>query len=747
MSEIEKKISFKIPQQFPAIYREENAELVQLVQDYYKFLETTPNQGVYNSRRMFEYRDITTTLDSMIIFFQKKFLADLPLLEDASVRLVVKNILDLYRRKGSESGIILFFRMFYDEDVEINNPAKFVLKPSDSKWQTGTYLQMVPNSGVFYARDGANYYQYSDLLAKNITGSTSGAKAAVDKINFVLLNRTLTPILYLTNVRGIFGKYDNIIARIDGQDVSFGVINGSASELHIDLDYGGTTGNAIGDEFKIESAYGNGGEVVVTETEAKFTGIVDYRITDGGFGYTIQNTRLEVTNQVLVLDNEDLTFTNLERLTDTNGNIGTVLGQNASAVGIKMAVGDAFNISRAITTLDRTPNVTITGIFTVSAKNDSSPGALYPDTTVNTDVKVESLSNIETVNLITDLISPFFSVPLNSADYNTIPPATTLMSGSASPVTLATPIDEAFNLSPFQIGTIDAFENLNPGDNYTNDVFSLVRDTVMIAFDRHEQVVTMPVISASFSVGDALSQSASGVNGVITGIDTDKSFIKVRPYAYYGFDATPITHKGTSYDVTASERDYTSEKFGANADMRSKTQFATGRISAVKVTNSGFGHLDNEIVYIVDDNGVKQAKGTLKADSQGITAGFWGSETSQINGYKPDGSYYDSRNKIHDSDLYQEFSYEILSTVDLGVYEETLKKNVHLAGTRLFGRFVYKNKVEVGLGHRFYVNAKEDQIIGGPDIVGPNQLGEQIKYSSDRNTISVDTVNLKADVV
>ena len=345
MSDIEKKIAFKIPQQFPAIYREENAELVQLVQDYYEFLETTPNQGVYNSRRMFEYRDITTTLDSMIIFFQKKYLSDLPLLEDASVRIVVKKILDLYRRKGSESGIVLFFRMFYNEDVEINNPAQFVLKPSDSKWQTGTYLQMVPNSGVFYARDGVTYYQYSNLLSKNITGSTSGAKAAVDKINFILLNGTLTPILYLTNVKGMFAKYDNIMARIDGQDVSFGVLNGSASELHIDLDYGGTTGNAIGDKFKIQSKYGNGGEVIVTETEDKFTGIVDYTLTDGGFGYTIQNTRLEVSNQVLVLPNEDFNFTNLERLTDTGGNIGTVIGQNASAVGIKMDDGDEFNIS------------------------------------------------------------------------------------------------------------------------------------------------------------------------------------------------------------------------------------------------------------------------------------------------------------------------------------------------------------------------------------------------------------------
>ena len=745
MSDIEKKIAFKIPQQFPAIYREENAELVQLVQDYYEFLETTPNQGVYNSRRMFEYRDITTTLNSMIIFFQKKFLSDLPLLEDASVRIVVKNILDLYRRKGSESGIILFFRLFYDEDVEISNPAQFVLKPSDSKWQTGTYLQMVPNDGVFYGRELDSYYQYSDLLSKNIVGSTSGAKAAVDKINFVLLNGTLTPILYLTNVRGMFDKYDNIMARIDGQDISFGVLNGSASEMHIDLDYGGTTGNAIGDQFLIQSAYGQGGEVIVTETEDKFTGIVDYTLTDGGFGYTIQNTRLEVSDTVLVLDNEDFAFTEMERLTDTAGNIGTVIGQNASAVGVKMDGTDEFNIGRAITTLDRTPNVAISGIYTVSVKNSSSPGNLYADTTLDTDVKVETLSNVETVNLITDLMSPFLGVSINAANYND-PPATATMSGTADPVSLSTPLNQAFNLSPFEIGTIDAFENVNPGEDYTNDVFTLVRDPVMIAFDRYEQVLIMPVLSASFSVGDPITQSSSGVNGVITGIDTDRSFIKVRPYAYYGFATAPISHKGSSYDVIASERDYTSEAFGSNADMRSKTQFATGRISAVKISNSGFGYLNGETVFLVDENGVKQARGTLKADSQGVTAGFWGSETSQLNGFK-DGKYYDSRNKIHDSDLYQEFSYEILSTVDLSVYEETLKKNVHLAGTRLFGRFIYKNKASVGLGHRFYSVKKEDQIIGGPEIVGPNQPGEQIKYSADRNTISVDTINLKSDVV
>jgi len=746
-AEIEKNISFKIAQQFPAIYRENNSELVQLITDYYKFLETEPNQSVYNARRLFEYRDITTTLSSMIIFFQKKFLADLPLLDDTSVRLIIKNILDLYRRKGSQSGVLLFFRMFYQEDVEIFNPSQYILKPSSSKWQTGNYLQMVPNNGLFYDTSGENYYEYLDLLSKTVTGSTSKAQAAVDKINFILLNNTLTPILYLSGVKGQFKRYDNIMARIDGKDVSFGVLNGSASNIEIDLDYGGTVGNEIGDTVYITSDYGNGGVAIVTDTQDEFTGIVDYQLTDGGFGYTIANTRLEVSNQVLILDNEDLTFTPLERLTDTGGNTGTVIGQNAAAVGIKMDPGSNFISTRAISTLDRTPNVTISNIFSIAARNDSSPGLLYPDTSANTDVKVESLSNIETIALITDPIAPFLGVAINAANYND-PPATQAMSGVADPVTLATPLNQAFDLVPFEIGTIDAFENINPGEDYVNDVFTLIRDEVMIAFDRYEQRLVIDPFSAGFSVGDAISQPSTSVSGIITAINADKGFIQVRPYAYYGFRTADISHEGTTYTVIATERDYTTDVYGANAEMVSRTLFATGRISEVRVTNSGFGYLNEEIIFLTDAAGNRLAKGQLFADAQGITAGFWGSETSHMNGYKPDGTtYYDSKSRVHDSDFYQEFSYQIRSTIDFDSYKDTLKQNVHLAGTRIFGSFVYKKKQVVGVSHRFNRTIKNDPLIGGDPIVGPNQAATIPRYSSDRTTISVDTINLKVDTV
>ena len=71
--EIEKNISLFVKRQFPAIYREDGPELVKLVEEYYRWSETQENQHIYQARRLFETRDVDTTMNSMIILFKKKF--------------------------------------------------------------------------------------------------------------------------------------------------------------------------------------------------------------------------------------------------------------------------------------------------------------------------------------------------------------------------------------------------------------------------------------------------------------------------------------------------------------------------------------------------------------------------------------------------------------------------------------------------------------------------------------------------
>ncbi|WP_292901794.1 hypothetical protein, partial [Nonlabens sp.] len=338
--EIEKNISIFIERQFPGIYREDGTELVQLVKDYYTFLETQTNQSIYVSRRMFEYRDVDTTLSSMLIFFKKKFLADLPLRE-SSIRIIIKNILDLYRRKGTPAGIELFFAIFFQEfDVEIIYPAEKMLKISNSKWRQGVYLQMFSNTNVFLSKTDKQY-SYKDLISKNITGSASGAKAAVSKINFMILNGTKTPIIYIDSVQGNFERYDDIIANINGEAVSFGRISGSLNEFEVDTSTTGlvTAGNKLGDILDVVSEFGISGKAIVTEITDELSGEIVYDLVDGGYGYTVDNTRLLVSNQTLILNNTSLGFTIYERLEDTAGNQGIVIGQNISSVGLRMNPG------------------------------------------------------------------------------------------------------------------------------------------------------------------------------------------------------------------------------------------------------------------------------------------------------------------------------------------------------------------------------------------------------------------------
>ena len=775
---IEKQIAFRIRDQFPALYKEFGTELVDFVEEYYHFLEEDQNQTVYNNRRLYEYRDITQTLPALIAQFHKMFMADMPLKEDKDVRFIVKKILDLYRRKGTPGGILLFFRIFFQEDVEIRYPASKMLKVSDSDWRSGVFLQCFPNDNLFKDKDD-NEYTYADLIGKNIRGSISKARAAVDKINFVLINNTLTPVIYVSDVKGNFIKYDDLLTTIGGNEVAFGVLNGSTSSINIDLDYGGAIENKIGDILNIDGT-GQGGKVIVTDLEDEFTGTIDYKIEDSGYGYTVENTKLLVSSQSIILDNPDFAFTLEEKFTDSAGNVGTVIGQSAFAVGVYFAANnESFDIGRSIRATDRTGTPLIEAVTAntgsptgISDKNSTSPGPLFPITGSNTDVKV-AINNIQSVSLITDKIANFIApdalhpgglastnIPFNSSNYNDSPPAGAAMSGNTDPITAATSLADAFNLTPFSIGAISELVNVNPGEDYTTDVWTLARDETMSAFDRFEQVISLDEVSAAMSRGDIVTQANTGINsnttvtGIITNINSSESFIKVRPYSYYGFESSggDIAHKGSNYGVSYVARDYDADKLGESADITSRTIFSSGRIKEAKIYESGLGYVDGETVFLTDNDGVIKARATISSASQGITSGYSASFNSHLNGYwtNPENNkfeYFQGGMKVQDSDYYQDYSYQIKGTVSRDVYEKPLKQIVHLAGTKLFSDFQHKRimgfgPLEKGVGFRFNQIIKIDDTVGGDPIVGPDQV-----IAGDGGSLSVDTSEYTADSI
>lgn len=692
---VEKLISFHIEKQFPALYREDGPELVQFVKEYYKFLETADNQSIYNSRRLFEYRDIDTTLNRFLLFFKNKYLADLTF-DDNTVRLVVKNILGLYRRKGTQGGLELFFRLFYNEEIKVYYPSRDILKPSDSRWRSGRYLQMIPNDGIFTASRAQRTYTYNDIVGKTIVGGASRAKATVDKINFVLISNTLVPIIFINDNTADFIGLESIFSEFDGVPISFGVINGSLTAIDIDENYRGTLNNQIGDPVTFRtSPDGIGAHGLITEVTENFTGIVEYNIADGGWGYSIDTTKLLVSNQIIFLDNTGGKFNILETLEDSAGNRGVVIGQNDISVGIRMEEGDEFSNAEIITTVDRDVNVNITVLspdaeVRLVGKNGSSPGPLYPDTANTADVILAEITNAETVSLIFDVIGDYANVALNSSNYND-PPAEQPMSGTEDPVTISTVLSNAFDLTPVEIGTIVGFNNIDPGGDYVNDVFALAYDTRITLFTKKNQLITLEDTPATLSIGNEIQQGS--IRGKV--ISISDSTLTVRPYSYTGFvDTSPITFGGSSWNVVSVITDFSSEEIsGLNAQIDTTTSFGVGNITKVSIVDSGYGYADGKRVEIIDKNGNVAAVGTTSSRGQGSAGGYWSSLHSHLNGYTKtvasDGvdAYFDAGKRIHDNDYYQEFSYEIQSKIGIGVYEEPLKELTHVAGTKVFGKF------------------------------------------------------------
>ena len=708
---VDKLISFHIEKQFPAIYREEGQELVQFVKEYYKFLETNENQSLFNGRRMFEYRDIDETLEKMLTFFKNKYLADLPF-DDSTVRIIVKNILGLYRRKGTEGSLELFFRLFYNEFAKVYYPARDIAKPSNSKWQKGSYLQLFPNAGIFTSTKLSGEFVYNDIINRTIFGAASRARATVDKINFIILNNTFIPIIFINDITGDFLGLEDVICEIDGVPINFGIVDGSLTSIDINID--GSAGNAVGDQVTFRgNPDGIGATGLVTKISDATSGSIIYNLEDGGWGYTVDTTSLHVSDQLIFIENDDRNFVPLEILEDDVGNRGFVVGQGDFFVGVKMDANSEFTDTSVITTVDRLVNIDIQTLSSVAIrptpKNATSPGDLYPDTLDTNDVIVAELENVESIGLIFDVISNFVDVPLDAINYNDVPPALVPMSGNADPVDIDTRLDEAFNVEVVEIGTIVRFDNIDPGFNYVNDVVALPYDSRIRPADRKNQLITISQVPSSLNIGDEIDQGST--KGKVLAI-TDAT-LTVRPYKYYGFNsADPITYGGDDYEVIAISRDFgDSEAAGQNAIMDTKSNFAVGIIEEVEVIDSGYGYAHNTEADVLKD-GVVVSRGILSARGQGSTGGFWSSYNSHLNGYVLNGSgnieYYNSGKFIHDNNYYQEYSYEVQSKIDVNVYEKPIKETVHVAGTKVFGRFNLEEFIPSQITSRVEINRSEE---------------------------------------
>lgn len=290
MKKIESIISPFVENQFPSFYKEEGPQFIAFVKAYYEWMESA-NNVMYQSRKLTDYRDVDTTIDEFIVQFKEKYLKNIQFDTATNKQLLVKNSLDLYRSKGTERSIDLFFKLVYGTSAEVRYPADNILRLSDGVWERPEYLE------ITHSRYNIDY------VGKQVVGALSGAKAFVEKFIRRRTSAGYVDLLYISGRQGEFTNGEVIGLNINNQPVydrtKRAKLLGSVKRVLLQ-DRGRDF--RVGDIVTFEGDTNGSGGLARVEAVSEATGIVDFIFIDGGYGYTL-NAESIISEKVITLDN------------------------------------------------------------------------------------------------------------------------------------------------------------------------------------------------------------------------------------------------------------------------------------------------------------------------------------------------------------------------------------------------------------------------------------------------------------
>lgn len=285
------KISYLVNSQVPFFVRNDHPNFVRILESYYEFLEQEGYE-LDTIKNMRQYNDVDTSIDLFLQKFYDSLLKFIPKDTSADKTLVLKNVKDFYRSRGTEKSVRFLMRLLFDEEVSsFYYPKKDVLRLSDGKWFieksikiTDIKINGVSNNNVEVL--------LNKLSNRRVTGNTSNASALIEKGESYYESGVIVRELKISNLVKSFVSGEPIYTTyIDDNGtentLTANIFSGQINTVKI-LKSG--TGYSVGDLARIESNTGKGGIVFVSSVT---TGnVVSLRVIESGAGFQAGNPLL-----------------------------------------------------------------------------------------------------------------------------------------------------------------------------------------------------------------------------------------------------------------------------------------------------------------------------------------------------------------------------------------------------------------------------------------------------------------------
>jgi hypothetical protein len=126
-------ISSEVSTVLPEHVESNSPDLNEFLSKFIEFMETE-NKSLYHLNTVANNRDIDYTEEQFLSMLQNEIGQPIPRKFTAEPRLLYKHLTELYKSRGTIDSIKAFFRLLFDDEVEIYFPKDDMFIPSDGKW-------------------------------------------------------------------------------------------------------------------------------------------------------------------------------------------------------------------------------------------------------------------------------------------------------------------------------------------------------------------------------------------------------------------------------------------------------------------------------------------------------------------------------------------------------------------------------------------------------------------------------------
>ena len=253
--------SLRIEELIPGQLRESSETFIRLIKEYYDYLNTE-GLPTYETNRIIDEHDIDKVSVKYLDGIQGEIAKNIPNSSVMNRVSLYKKIVQYYTLKGSEESITTFFRLFFDEIIEVSYPKEKLFELSSGDWKPAndTFTRSITASIAFEDLDVE--YNYTPFQIKNDEDQLLGSGTIINAEEVVLydtppniqslifdlnskenlnpINETWDSTVLAETIRGFFfdgaafNQFENLV-KVDGKKafINFGLI-GDNKDISLD---------------------------------------------------------------------------------------------------------------------------------------------------------------------------------------------------------------------------------------------------------------------------------------------------------------------------------------------------------------------------------------------------------------------------------------------------------------------------------------------------------------------------------